>query len=85
MGMFSGFVHHRCTHARGVKDPSNDLSRYLLDEQGGVVELAVIGDHMRVRPDGRHEVAMANEFSDACERHAGQVEQAHTSMSKIMR
>ena len=56
-----------------------------LRQQPGVVQLALIGDDVRVRPGRCHQVVVADELADPGPRHPAHVEQADAAVAQIVR
>ena len=54
-------------------------------KQPRVVELGLVGEHVRVRVGGHGEVALANELGDPRPRHTAQVQQADPAVAQVVR
>ena len=56
-----------------------------LRQQCAVVELTLIGDHVRVRSGRRHQVVVSDKLADPGPGHPGQVEQGDAPVSEVVR
>jgi hypothetical protein len=54
-------------------------------QEGVVVELAFVGDDVRVRPRRHNEVVVADKFADPCPRHPAQVQQRDAAVPEVVR
>jgi hypothetical protein len=58
--------------------------RRLTEGEGRVVELALVGDDLRVGAGRSDEVVVTDEYADPCPRHVAEVEQRQAPVRKIV-